>query len=161
MDASASEPSAPPLRRASTHWVPKPSTRQLKEPSAPPTPENLSCLGFENLSSDNPLRNHHNLGPEAQHLKLRRAFDTSTPESLSTSSPQKRDLQDLELHEPSTPGAIRPLTPPLPKRPALRAPPKRDYPRVSPRNLWHQESTLGASSSESLSVFEFQRTIGI
>jgi hypothetical protein len=73
----------------------------------------------------------------------------------------KKGLQYLELHEPSTPGAKRPLAPPTSKRPALLAPPKRDLPRVSLRNLWHQEPTLGASGSESLSVFEFQRTTGI
>jgi hypothetical protein len=106
VDAPAPDPSAPPLRRASTLPVPKPSTRQLKEPLAPPTPENLPCLGFESLGTDR--------SEDLAMLRLR-SVGTSGSEEPSTPRLQKasalraqKGLQHLELmslrhREPTTP----------------------------------------------------------
>jgi hypothetical protein len=98
--------------------------------------------------------------PKRRHLELRRAFSTSTPESLGTSGPKGPSVPRTQ--EPSTPGASD-TQHRRPRNILHFEPPEGDRLRCQSRSHWHRESkkTLGTSSSESLSVFEFQRTIGI
>jgi hypothetical protein len=86
---SSKKLSAPPLRRASTLPVPKPSTPWLKEPLAPPTPREPSMPWLREPRHRQIRRPIDALAPKRWHLGLRRAFSTSTPESLGTSSPKR------------------------------------------------------------------------
>jgi hypothetical protein len=154
----ASKPSVPPLRRASAPPVPKPSTRWLKKPSAPPTPQNLPCLDLESLHTKQVRRPVDASTPKREHLELRRAFDTRDSRKPQRLRPQ-RDLQRLESSRAFDAGSQND-TPYRRLRDILcLLPPERDRRHNPTHSHWHRESTLGASSSESLSVFEFQRTM--
>lgn len=158
------EPDAPSTPKSLRYLHPKslgatdpkdPDTSAPKSQSLK-TPKSLRHLNPETSVPGTP-KDSDTSAPKPRHPKLIRASGTSTPKSVDTE--HSEELRHLKLHEPPAPQTSINRTPQASNPPGPRAP-KSLHP-VWTRNLRHhaseEQSTIG---SESLSVFEFQRTRG-